>query len=123
MVLSTGGPMSFDTLPPAGANSVSQGACSVGYQELVNLVKVVPNKPKAISLYICGDSVERKRANINVPLSPAPCVPNLYQKMLDGCQDMVMMLSVTSGMVNWVPKAGSLVLRFFLEEIKEEGIK
>jgi hypothetical protein len=26
-------------------------------------------------------------------------------------------------MVNWVPKAGSLVLRFFLEEIKEEGIK
>ena len=115
--------MSFDTLPPAGANSVSQGACSVGYQELVNLVKVVPNKPKAISLYICGDSVERKRANINVPLSPAPCVPNLYQKMLDGCQDVVMMLSVTSGMVNWVPKAGSLVLRFFLEEIKEEGIK
>jgi hypothetical protein len=43
--------------------------------------------------------------------------------MLDGCQDVVMMLSVTSGMVNWVPKAGSLVLRFFLEEIKEEGIK
>ena len=123
MVLSTGGPMSFDTLPAAGANSVSQGACSVGYQELVNLVKDVPNKPKVISLYICANSVERKRANIDVPLSPAPCVPNLYQKMLDGCQDVVMMLSVTSGMVNWVPKAGSLVLRFFLEEIKEEGIK
>jgi hypothetical protein len=29
---------------------------------------------------------------------------------------------VAAGKVNWVPKAGSLALRFFLEEIGEEGI-
>ncbi len=67
--------------------------------------------------------MERKKANIDVPLNPAPCVPNLYQKMLDGCRDVLMLLSVSSGKVHWVPKAGSLVVRFLLEEIKEEGIK
>ncbi len=30
IVLSTGGPTSFDTMPAAGANDVAHGACSVG---------------------------------------------------------------------------------------------
>ena len=123
IVLSTGGPTSFDTMPATGANDVAHGACSVGFQEMVNLIKVVANKPAVLSLHICGDAVERKKANMDVPLNPAPCVPNLYQKMLDGCDNVLMLLSVSSGKVHWVPKAGSLVLRFLLEEIKEEGIK
>ena len=105
------------------ANDVAHGACSVGFQEMVNQIKVVANKPAVLSLHICGDAVERKKANMDVPLNPAPCVPNLYQKMLDGCDNVLMLLSVSSGKVHCVPKAGSLVVRFLLEDIQEEGIK
>ena len=123
LILSTGGPTSFDTKHAPGANAVAHGASSVGFQEIVNLVKVVPNKPKVVLFNICGDPEERKKANIEVPLRQTPCVPNLYQKMLDNCEGVLLVLSVTSGTVNWVPKAGSLVMRFFLEEMNEEGIK
>lgn len=122
IVMSTGGPTSFDAKPAPGANAVSFGAASVGFQELVNLVKVIPNKPKIVLLNICGDPEERKRANREVPLRPTPCVPNLYQKMLDGCNDVLLVLNVTNAKVHWVPRAGSLVMRFFLEEINDEGI-
>ena len=95
LVLSTGGPTSFDCKPAPGANQVAQGACSVGFQEVINLVRMIPSVPKVTMFNICGDPEERKKANFDVPLRPMPCVPNLYQKMLDGCQDVLMVLNVT----------------------------
>ena len=122
IVLSTGGPTGFDAKPMPGANSVAHGACTVAFQEIVNLVKVIPNKMKAVLFNICGDPVERKRANFDVPLIQTPCVPSLYQEMLNDCKDVLLVLSVTSGRVHWVPKAGSLLMRFLLEEINGEGL-
>jgi hypothetical protein len=122
LIMSTGGPTSFDSKPGRGANKLAQGACQIGFQEIINLVKVIPQKPKIVLFNVCGDPEERKRANFDVPLQPSPCNPNLYQKMLDGCYNVLLALNVTSGKLNWVPKAGSLFLRFLLEEIKDEGI-
>jgi hypothetical protein len=95
LVLSTGGPTSFDCKPLSGANEVAHGACCVGFQEVVNLIRVVHGIPKVALFNICGDPEERKKANFDVPLRPMPCVPNLYQKMLDDCQDVLMVLNVT----------------------------
>ena len=94
-MLSTGGPTSFDCKPVAGANQVAHGACSVSFQEIVNLARVVPKMPKILMFNICGDPEERKRANFDVPIHPMPCVPNMYQKMLDDCEDVLMVLNVT----------------------------
>jgi hypothetical protein len=122
MMMSTGGVTSIDTKPAPGESKLAVGACTYGFQEIVNLVKDIPKKPKIVILNVCGDPAERKRAQIDVPLRPTPCVPDLYQNMLDDCENVLLILNVTSGKVNWVPKGGSLFVRFFLDEMKEESV-
>ena len=122
IVLSTGGPGSFDVKPMPGANPNSTGQCAVAYQEIVNLIKVIPaDKTKTVMFSICGDPHERAKALVQVPLRPLPCSPDFYQKILDGCQNVMLVVNCTSGVVHWTPTAGSLVVRFFVEEFVEEG--
>jgi hypothetical protein len=118
----SGGALTFDCAPDPGKVSQLLQDQPVHVEEILSRIRsVLEGRPKILFAQICCDPQERACANVQHTVEPVCCRPSMYEDLLFDSQEIMLTWCSTRGRVHLVPRAGSLVINFLMEELTAHG--
>jgi len=118
----SGGAFTFDCAPDPGKVSQLLQDRPVHVEEILERLRgALMGRPKILFAQICCDPQERANANVQHTVEPVCCQPSMYEDLLDDSPEVMITWCSTRGHVHWVPRGGSLVTNFLMEELSSHG--